>query len=208
MRFLHACVRSSVIYKFSCGDCNASYLGCTWKRCKTRIHQHLGTSERSGLALTNPSHSESRNYAKKFTHNISANNFRIVSTASPTDLNILETMHIHKKNFFKYPSTSNRAVHYHVWERERRRHFYPHSARSHPHVVTSHSCAYMRNFLSVSSSKVQNFVLAHPGCICRRNSLAISFFCLLSTWQHSSKKEEDKIIRKINISGKTLVPIE
>ena len=67
-----ACVRSSVIYKFSCGDCNASYLGCTRQRFKTRIHQHLGTSERSGLALTNPSHSEPRNHAKQFKHNISA----------------------------------------------------------------------------------------------------------------------------------------
>ena len=91
-----ACVRSSVIYKFSCGDCNVSYLGCTRQRFKT-IHQHLGTSERSGLALTNPSHSEPRNHAKQFEHNISANNFRIVSTASPTDLNTLETMHIHKE---------------------------------------------------------------------------------------------------------------
>ena len=72
-------------------------LGCTRQRFKTRIHQHLGTSERSGLALTNPSHSEPRNHAKQFKHNISANNFRIVSTASPTDLNILETMHIHKE---------------------------------------------------------------------------------------------------------------
>ena len=92
-----ACVRSSVIYKFTCEDCNAFYLGCTRQRLKTRIHRHLSTSERSGLALTNSSHSQPRNHSKQFKHNISANNFRFVSTASPTDLSILETMHIHKE---------------------------------------------------------------------------------------------------------------
>ena len=71
-----ACVWSSIVYKFTCGDCNAYYRGCTQQRFKTRIHQHLGASERSGLALINQSHSEPRNHAKKFKH-ILANNFRM-----------------------------------------------------------------------------------------------------------------------------------
>ena len=71
--------------------------GCTQQRFKSRIHQHLGASERSGLTLPNLSHSKPRNHIRKFKHNLSANNFRIVSTASSSDLSILETMHMHKE---------------------------------------------------------------------------------------------------------------
>ena len=92
------CVRSSVIYKFSCGDCNAFYLGCTRQRFKTRFHQHLGTSERSGLALTNPSHSEPRNHAKQFKHYISANNFALSALPLLPTSTFWKKMHMHKEN--------------------------------------------------------------------------------------------------------------
>lgn len=70
---IYSCVRPSVIYKFTCGDCHSSYLACT----QPRIHQHLGTPERLGLTLTNPSHFEPRNHKKKFKHDLSANKFRM-----------------------------------------------------------------------------------------------------------------------------------
>ena len=74
----------------------------------------LSTSERSGPALTNPSHSEPKNLANKFKHNISANNFRIVSTTSLRPKHPGNNAYTQRKAYFKYPLANNRAVHYYV----------------------------------------------------------------------------------------------
>ena len=37
---------SNVIYKYTCGSCNATYGGSTRQKSKVRFHQHLGTSHR------------------------------------------------------------------------------------------------------------------------------------------------------------------
>ena len=46
--------QSTVVYKFSCASCGASYVGSTMRNLHSRIHQHLGKSVRTGQVLLNP----------------------------------------------------------------------------------------------------------------------------------------------------------
>ena len=41
-------LRSSLIYKFSCGSCTASYIGKTYRHFKVRVSEHQGVSPRTG----------------------------------------------------------------------------------------------------------------------------------------------------------------
>ena len=41
-------LRSGIVYKFQCGDCNATYYGKTKRHFKVRISEHLGISALSG----------------------------------------------------------------------------------------------------------------------------------------------------------------
>ena len=42
---------SCLIYKFTCGSCNASYIGKTYRHMKVRVSEHQGVSPRTGKAL-------------------------------------------------------------------------------------------------------------------------------------------------------------
>ena len=172
-------MRSSVIYKFSCGGCDAFYLGCTRQRFKACIHQHLDALEKSDLALTNPSHSEPRNHTKKFKHNISVKNLPHCQHRLPFRFkHSRNNAYTQRKAHFKHPSASNRAAHYHVMKKK---------------FGLSHKpprCCY-QSLLRLHAIFFFGFV-TQPGYICRRNIIATSFSCQLSTWQHLLKKEKYK----------------
>ena len=92
---LPGCLRSSVVYQFSCGQCSSGYVGCTSRTLQTRIAEHLGRSVRTGLPLASPPHSSIREHAERCDHTVSPDHFKILGSAnSVLDLRILESIFI------------------------------------------------------------------------------------------------------------------
>ena len=85
---------SNIIYKYSCEDCNASYIGSSRRRALERFHEHLGVSPRTGRHLTNPSFSHIRNHAEENNHRLSLNSFKIIDLCKTPDLCITESLYI------------------------------------------------------------------------------------------------------------------
>ena len=46
--FVSETLRSSLIYKFSCGSCTVSYIGKTYRHFKVRVSEHQGVFPRTG----------------------------------------------------------------------------------------------------------------------------------------------------------------
>ena len=46
--FVPEALRSSLIYKYSCGSCTASYIGKTYRHFKVGVSEHQGVSPRTG----------------------------------------------------------------------------------------------------------------------------------------------------------------
>ena len=93
------CVRSSLVYKYTCGGCNATYIGKTSRHLSTRISEHLGQSYRTGINLSNPPFSAIREHTSNSTCNIERENFNIIATAtSEIDLIIKESILIKQSN--------------------------------------------------------------------------------------------------------------
>ena len=86
-------LRSGVVYKFSCGGCDATYIGCTRQRFKARVCQHLGISDRTHSFLLRPVHSEPRNHASQCSTLLSADQFSIVDQCT-NNLLTLESLYI------------------------------------------------------------------------------------------------------------------
>ena len=89
-------LQSSLVYKYNCGACNASYVGKTSRHLFMRIAEHKGTSFRTNVPLSKPPFSAIRDHAHAHDHPISDDNFKVLSTAHPFDLCILETLHMHQ----------------------------------------------------------------------------------------------------------------
>ena len=96
---LPASLSSSVIYKYTCRECSASYIGMTSKQLKIRISQHMGRSFRTGNINSNEI-----NNSKIFEHfeqkdqPIRVEDFKILTSCPNEDLFILESIYIHKLN--------------------------------------------------------------------------------------------------------------
>ena len=50
--FVRETLRSSLIYKFSCGSCTASYIGKTYRHFKVRVSEHQGIFPRTGKPVS------------------------------------------------------------------------------------------------------------------------------------------------------------
>ena len=87
---------SSVIYKYSCGQCFATYICETRKRLKVRVSQHKGISFRTGNMLNSVEKSEILDHFLDSGHFTNENNFKILDSCQPFDLRILESIYIHK----------------------------------------------------------------------------------------------------------------
>ena len=88
---------SGIIYKYSCGECDATYVGKSQRHFKSRISEHRGVSVRTGQPLTNPSLSSIRDHAWEKGHRIIDDNFEIITrSAINSDLLILESLAIHE----------------------------------------------------------------------------------------------------------------
>ena len=96
---LPKCCQSSVVYKFSCASCGASYVGSTSRNLHSRIQQHLGKSVRTGRFLVKPDPSPIREHSLACDTLVNQEDFSVLGkTSSPLDLRILESLHIYKEN--------------------------------------------------------------------------------------------------------------
>ena len=86
---------SSVVYKFSCAQCNATYCGETVRHLQTRIAEHRGISSRTGFPLQK-SNSRILDHALTTGHDIDQNNFQIVHRPKPNIIKIVESVVIHQ----------------------------------------------------------------------------------------------------------------
>ena len=77
-------LNSLVLYKFTCGICNNSYVGKTKRHFIIRQHEHLGVSILTGnrLAYNEQSASAVRKHSRLCNHGSSANDFKIIDTAT------------------------------------------------------------------------------------------------------------------------------
>ena len=90
-------LRSSVIYQYSCGSCNASYIGQTKRHLAARIAEHQGVSVRTNKPVSKPSFFSVRDHSRQNRHNINSDHFRILHTATrTTDRLICESLLSHK----------------------------------------------------------------------------------------------------------------
>ena len=104
---LPASLCSSLVYQFTCEECNSSYIGSTTRHFRTRIDEHRGVSTRTSLPLSKPTHSEIRQHCESHGHPIHYKHFTIIDTCNtPDDLRILESLHIHfsRPNLNSYTS--------------------------------------------------------------------------------------------------------
>jgi hypothetical protein len=89
---------SSVIYKYSCGQCASTYIGETVKQLKVRICQHRGISFRTSQRLATMMSSSIRDHAVGSDHPIIESNFKILDTCPRSKLKTLESIYIHSHN--------------------------------------------------------------------------------------------------------------
>ena len=91
-------LRSLIVYEYSCGCCNATYIGKSKRNFLVRIHEHLGISIRTNRRLGSPSFSAIRQHSEETDHPINRDSFSILSGRSTDmELGIVETLYIKKK---------------------------------------------------------------------------------------------------------------
>ena len=88
---------SNVVYCFTCAHCDMRYIGSTSRWIKHRYLEHKGLSFRTGFPLQNPSFSANRAHSYERDHQLSYQDFRIMTSASnKIDLAISESLLIRK----------------------------------------------------------------------------------------------------------------
>ena len=60
--FVPEALQSSLIYKFSCGSCTASYTGKTYRYFKVRVSEHQGVSPRTSKPVKGTLSTSVRDY--------------------------------------------------------------------------------------------------------------------------------------------------
>ena len=86
-------LRSSLVYKYCCGMCNAVYIGQTARHFEARISEHKGVSFRNGSTSEKPSFSSIRQHARDADHPIVRSNFSVLASAKyNTDLESMEKL--------------------------------------------------------------------------------------------------------------------
>ena len=92
---------SHVVYKFSCGGCNITYIGKTSRHLKVRMCEHLGISPITGKPRKfHPNQDTAvKKHLRESGHTCDMINFKILSNANnDLDLSIKESLLIGKEN--------------------------------------------------------------------------------------------------------------
>ena len=75
-------LRSCQIYKFTCGRCNASYIGKTFRHMKVRISEHQGVSPRTGKRVKGTMSASVRDHVLSCDHSVSYHDFSVLGRES------------------------------------------------------------------------------------------------------------------------------
>ena len=76
-------LRSLVLYRFKCSDCNITYIGKTYRHFQVHFSEHLGISKVTNLPLkyNKKSTTAIRDHINSCKHQNSPENFKIIGTA-------------------------------------------------------------------------------------------------------------------------------
>ena len=91
------CMRTSVIYNYSCAHCASEYIGSTLRTFSKRVCEHKGISVRTGRVSASPPYSAVRDHAIKCKTSVTNSGFTILDQCnrSPSALRVLESLHIY-----------------------------------------------------------------------------------------------------------------
>ena len=88
-------LRSSIIYKYDCEDCESSYIGSTKRQFSVRMAEHRGRSVRTGKPISSAQNSSIFNHAVNNNHPAKDDNFKIINNShNHFDLRMIEAMEI------------------------------------------------------------------------------------------------------------------
>ena len=94
-------LKSLVLYKFTCSDCNVTYIGKTSRHFQVRFSEHLGISKVTNLPLkySQKTSTAVRDHTHFSNHNCNADSFQIIGSAkNDYHLKIKESLNILKEN--------------------------------------------------------------------------------------------------------------
>ena len=104
-------LKSCVTYLYTC-DCSLQYIGSTTANLHTRMSQHMGISERTGLERKSKNSSSIREHSESSGHLMTFDNFKIIGNANTNeDLRILEAIQIKIRN----PSLNKQMESIHIF---------------------------------------------------------------------------------------------
>ena len=75
-------LRFCQIYKFTCGSCNASYIGKTFRHMKVRVSKHQGVSSRTGKHLKGTLSISVRDHMLDCNHMVAWDDFKVLGRES------------------------------------------------------------------------------------------------------------------------------
>ena len=102
-------LQSSLIYKFTCDSCKASYIGKTKRHLRSRIAEHRGLSARTGIRITKPPFSAIRDHSLEKDHPFSSSMFSVLAKSQwEQDLVIMESLltYLHKPQIGTHESSA------------------------------------------------------------------------------------------------------
>ena len=82
-------LQSSVVYKYICSCCNASYIGKSKRQLQVRAFEHLGRSIRTNRPLTKPAFSAIRDHSHQKDHPLSLESFSILTCSRTSDMELI-----------------------------------------------------------------------------------------------------------------------
>ena len=79
---LPAPLRPCQIYKFTCGSCNASYTGKTFRHLKVRVSERQGVSPRTGKIVKGTLSTSVRDHMLECDHTVTWDDFKVLGRES------------------------------------------------------------------------------------------------------------------------------
>ena len=80
--FVPETLRSSLVYKFSCRSCTASYIGKTYRHFKVRVSEHHGVSPRTGKPVKGTLSTSVRDHMLICDHKVVHEDFKFLGNES------------------------------------------------------------------------------------------------------------------------------
>ena len=90
-------LRSSVVYRFVCAGCNASYIGKTLRHLNVRAGEHIGISSLTGKPIKSKQSAVSDHLRVCDSHNACFDDFDVLASANNNfELELKESLLIHR----------------------------------------------------------------------------------------------------------------